>query len=201
MMKLNLLNSLKFLAYITPFLLAFTFILLAAINGTPIPALIYFGILAISIFLLSLFVIKTDTPLPTNYNELCKTWGWNFFDDAYYRPSLATYFIVFTFFYTMVPMFINSNVNYWFMAFMLSVFALDTVFNFFINNCYTLPSFITSMITGLIVGIGSAVGINGISPNLTFFGDMKSNKATCGKVSNKNFKCLVYKNGQILKQL
>ena len=200
-MKPTLLNSIKFLAYITPFLLGFTFILLAAMNGTPLPAIVYFGVLALTMFIVSLIVVKSDTPLPTNYNELCKTWGWNFYDDAYYRPSLATYFIVFTAMYNIVPMFMNSNVNYWFMFFLILVFALDSVVNYGINKCYTVASYTLASVFGMIVGGVSSALINTADPNLMLFGNIPSDRQSCGRTSNKNFKCLVYKNGQLIKRL
>lgn len=202
MISLTLLNAIKFLAYISPFLLGFTFILISAMNGTPLPAIIYFGILALSMFLLSLIVIKGTDPIPRDYNELCKTWGWNFFTDAYYRPSLGTYFIVFTLFYTIIPMIINKNMNYFFLSFMLFVFILDLVINFGVNKCYRISTYMISIFAGLIIGGVSSPLINATNPELVFFSTGgPSNNVTCGKVSNKNFKCLVYKNGQLIKQL
>ena len=170
-------------------------------NGTPLPAIVYFGVLALSMFIVSLIVVKADTPLPSNYNELCKTWGWNFYDDAYYRPSLATYFIVFTAMYNIVPMFMNSNVNYWFMFFLILVFALDSVVNYGINKCYSVASYTLASVFGLIVGGVSSALINTADPSLMLFGDIPSNRQSCGRTSNKNFKCLVYKNGQLIKRL
>lgn len=201
MLSLSLLNAIKFLAYISPFLLGFTFILIAAMNGTPLPAIIYFGILALSMFLLSLITISSTNPLPSNYNELCKTWGWNFFSDAYYRPSLGTYFIVFTLFYTLLPMILHSNVNYFFLTFMLFVFILDLVINFGVNKCYQTSTYFISIFAGLLIGGLTSPFIASADPSLVFFGSPPSNNQQCGMVSKKNFKCLVYKNGQLIKQL
>lgn len=200
-MKPTLLNAIKFLAYITPFLLGFTFILLAALNGTPLPALVYFGILALTMLVISMITIHSDMPIPTGYNELCKTFGWNFYDDAYYRPALGSYFIVFTFMYSLIPMIMNSQINIFFISFMSAVLILDAVVNFGINKCYTMATYIIAVFFGIMLGGLSSALINSTNPELIFFGDKASNKSSCGMVSSKNFKCQVYKNGQLIKQL
>lgn len=200
-MKFWLLNTLKFLAYISPFLLGFTFITVSAINGSFLKPVLYFGILALTTLILSLFKLNKDMDMPENYNELCKTWGWNVFNDAYYRPSLATYFITFTLFYTCIPMILNNNVNVMFIIYIVAVMLLDFVFNYSINKCYTTASYTISIFFGVILGSVISAYINSLNPELLYFGDESSTKENCGKVSKKNFKCKVYKNGQLLKTL
>ena len=200
-MKFWLLNTFKFLAYISPFLFGFSLITISAMNGTYLQPIIYFGILALSMMLLSQIKLNKDMPIPANFNELCKTWGWNFFDDAYYRPSLGTYFIVFSLFYTIIPMIINKTFNIFFIVYSICVFVLDLLFNFSINNCYTMSSYIISIFAGILIGGLSSSFINASNPELVYFGISPSNNEVCGKVSNKNFKCSVYKNGQLIRQL
>ena len=200
-MKFWLLNTFKFLAYIAPFLFGFSLITISALNGTFLQPIIYFGILALSMMLLSQIKINKDVPIPSNFNEICKTWGWNFFDDAYYRPSLGTYFIIFSVFYTLMPMIINKTFNIFFIVYIISVFMLDLIFNFGINKCYTTSSYVISIFAGVIIGGVSSSLINATNPELVYFGVSPSNNQVCGKVSNKNFKCSVYKNGQLIKRL
>lgn len=200
-MKFWLLNTFKFLAYISPFLLGFTFITVSALNGDYLKPIIYFGILGLSMLLISQIKLNTNTPIPDNFNELCKTWGWNFFDDAYYRPSLATFFITFSAFYTIMPMIINGTFNVLFIVYLISVFVLDLIFNLSLNKCYTLSSYMISVFTGTIIGGVSSALINSTNQELVYFGESPSNKTSCRKVSNKNFKCLVYKNGELIKRL
>ena len=200
-MKFWLLNTFKFLAYIAPFLFGFSLITISAMNGTYLQPIIYFGILALTMMLLSQIKLNKDMPIPADFNEICKTWGWNFFDDAYYRPSLGTYFIVFSVFYTLIPMIINQTFNIFFILYIICVFLLDFIFNFSINNCYTMSSYIISIFAGTLIGGLSSSFINTTNPELVYFGLSPSNNEVCGKVSNKNFKCSVYKNGQLIRQL
>ena len=200
-MKFWLLNTLKFLAYISPFLLGFTFITVSALNATYLKPLIYIGILALTMLIVAQIKLNDNMPMPNDFNELCKTWGWNFFDDAYYRPSLATYFITFSAFYSLMPMIINKTFNVVFIVYIIAVFLLDLIFNFSINKCYTISSYTISVFLGTLIGGISSSLINSTNPELVYFGESPSNNVTCGKVSNKNFKCLVYKNGQLIKRL
>ena len=200
-MKFWLLNTFKFLAYIAPFLFGFSLITISAMNGTFLQPIIYFGILALTMMLLSQIKLNKDMPIPADFNEICKTWGWNFFDDAYYRPSLGTYFIVFSVFYTLMPMIINKTFNIFFLVYIISVFVLDTLFNFGINKCYTTSSYVISIFAGTLIGGITSSLINATNPELIYFGLSPSNNQVCGKVSNKNFKCSVYRNGQLIRQL
>ena len=200
-MKFWLLNTLKFLAYIAPFLLGFTFITVSALNGTFLQPLVYFGVLSLTMLVLSQIKINGNLDLPTDYNAICKTWGWNIFDDAYYRPSLGTYFIVFSAMYTIMPMIISQNINVFFIVYLISVFLLDLIFNFSINKCYTITSYSISVFFGLLVGSLSSTLVHSTNPELVYFGDTPSNNQTCGKKNNKNFKCSVYKNGKLIKNL
>tara|TARA_B100001063_G_C16557196_1_gene449092 strand:+ start:162 stop:356 length:195 start_codon:yes stop_codon:yes gene_type:complete len=64
-----------------------------------------------------------------------------------------------------------------------------------------MSSYIISIFAGTLIGGISSSFINASNPELVYFGLSPSNNEVCGKVSNKNFKCSVYKNGQLIKQL
>ena len=59
-MKFWLLNTFKFLAYIAPFLFGFSLITISAMNGTFLQPIIYFGILALTMMLLSQIKLNKD---------------------------------------------------------------------------------------------------------------------------------------------
>lgn len=100
-----------------------------------------------------------------------------------------------------MPMIINKTFNVVFIVYIIAVFLLDLIFNFSINKCYTISSYTISVFLGTLIGGISSSLINSTNPELVYFGELPSNNVTCGKVSNKNFKCLVYKNGQLIKRL
>lgn len=198
-MTLSMYNLFQFLSYISPFLLAFTFILIGFMNGSPLQPIIYLGILSLSMGLIvGLLKLNTNEIIPKT-SPMCNIW--NIMPDSYNRPSISTFFIMFTFSYIMLPMVLSGNINYYLMTFILLVFAGDTVTKMMINKCISTSSFVVSLVTSAIIGSGAGFGIYSINPELTFFSDIKSNKVSCGKKSDKRFVCSVYKNGQLVKNL
>ena len=194
-------NSIQFLAYIAPFLLIFTLITISVIDGRLIKMLLYVGSLAITSGLLSLVTFSKDdkNKLPENYNELCKTFGWNFFKESYYKPSLSTYCIVFTMAYTIAPMIFVNNINVGYIIFLIFIFVLDFGINYGYNKCYTPRSYFISLVFGVLVGSVLSLLIHDRAKEFVYFGDKDERR--CGKVSKNKFKCSVYKNGVLIRDL
>jgi|AntAceMinimDraft_18_1070375.scaffolds.fasta_scaffold54128_1 hypothetical protein len=190
-------NLFDIITYISTFLLGFTFILLSFINGEPIKPIVYLGSL-LSTMMLVVFFLKFKTKEPIPISPICNMWS--ILDDTFYRPSMSTYFIIFTFFYTLIPMIITSNMNYWLMTFIIIIFSIDTVGKKFIHKCMTWTGLIISIITGGVFGSIISFGIYSSIPELVYFGDYNSNNTQCGK-KGKKFVCSVYKNGQIIKNI
>ena len=198
-MTLSMSNLFQFLSYISPFLLAFTFILIGFMNGNPLQPIVYLGILSLTMgIVVGLLKLNTNEKIPYT-SAICNIWS--IMPDSYNRPSISTYFIVFTLTYIMLPMILSNNINYYLMTFILMVFAGDTVTKLILNKCMSNSSFFVSLILASIIGSGTGFGIYSINPELTFFSDIKSNKVSCGKVSDKRFVCSVYKNGELIRNL
>jgi hypothetical protein len=199
-MTLSASNVFQFLSFISPFLLAFTFILIGFMNSEPLKTLIYLGSLSLTMFLVvGLLKFSADRPSKRAImSPLCGVW--NLLDDSYKRPSMSTYFITFTLFYTFVPMLISSSFNYFLFSFILLVLASDSVSKF-MNECINIKGWMIALVTGALFGSLVSFGINHLDPNLLFFGDYKTNNVMCSKPSNKKFVCSVYKNGQLIKNL
>jgi hypothetical protein len=202
-MTLSATNFFQFISFISPFLLAFTFILIGFMNYEPLKTLIYLGSVSLTMFMVvGLLKFNVNTRLSKaqimNPSALCGVW--NFLDDSYFRPSMSTYFITFTLFYTFIPMFISSQFNYFLFSFILLVLASDSVSKF-MNQCIHMKGWVIALVTGALFGSLISFGIHHLDPNLLFFGDFNSNNTRCSKPSNKKFVCSVYKNGQLIKNL
>lgn len=197
-MTLSATNMFQFLAFISPFLLAFTFILIGFMNYEPIKPLLYLGSLTMTMFLVvGLLKFSVSGRQPKIPSALCGVWNMS---DAYNRPSMSTYFITFTLFYLFVPMLISNNFNYFLFTFILLILASDSVSKF-MNECIHIKGWIIALVTGGLFGSLISFGIHHLDPNLLFFGDYKTNNVMCSKPSNKKFVCSVYKNGQLIKNL
>lgn len=195
--QLSASNLFDIITYISTFLLGFTFILISFINSEPVKAIVYLGsLLTTMMIVVFLLKFKTNEPLPTS--AICGMW--TMLDDTFFRPSMSTYFIVFTLFYTLIPMILTSNMNYWLMTFIIVIFAIDTVGKKFIHKCMTWTGLLISLITGGVLGSLISFGLYHTAPLLVYFGDLSSNNTQCGK-KGKKFVCSVYKNGQLIKNL
>lgn len=190
-------NIFLFLSYIAPFLLAFTFIFLGFINSEPLKPLIYLGSL-LSTMALVVFFLKFDSSNKPSLNPLCGIF--KFLDDEFYRPTISTYFITFTLFYSLLPMILSGSANYYLISLIIFLLVSDTVTKVS-YGCVNLNGIFLSIVTGILLGSMSALGIYNMDATLLFFGDKHSNNVVCSKPSNKTFKCSVYKNGQLLKTL
>ena len=197
-MTLNARNLFDFLSYISPFLLAFTFILIGFMNNEPVKPVIYLGSLLLTMGLV-VGLIKFNSDKTPSTSAMCNMW--NLLDDSFYRPSISTYFITFTFAYVMLSMLMTSNMNYYMMTFILVILVSDTISKFSVHKCMTFNGLMLGFITALILGTVSALGIYYTDPNLLFFNMKQTNNKQCGVVGNKKFVCSVYKNGKLIKNL
>jgi len=190
-------NLFLFLSYISPFLLAFTFIFIGFINSEPLKPLIYLGAL-LSTMALVVFFLKFDNTNKPSMNPMCGIF--KFMDDEYYRPTISSYFITFTLFYSLIPMIFSGNANYYLIALMLFLLVGDIVTKFSFG-CVNLTGIFLAIITAVLLGSMTSYSIMSMNEDLIFFGENSSNKVSCGRPSSKTFKCSVYKNGQLLKTL
>lgn len=190
-------NLFLFLSYISPFLLAFTLIFLGFINSQPLKPLMYLGCL-LSTMAVVVFFLKFDSTTTPSLNPMCGIF--KFLDDEFYRPTISTYFITFTLFYCLLPMIMSGNTNYYLIALITFLLVSDTTTKFS-YGCVNINGVFLSVVTGILLGTMTALGIYNMDPELLFFGDKSSNNVVCNKPSKKTFKCSVYKNGQLLKTL
>jgi len=190
-------NLFLFLSYISPFLLAFTFIFLGFINSEPLKPIVYLGAL-LSTMAAVVFFLKFDNANKPSMNPLCGIF--KFMDDEYYRPTISTYFITFTLFYSIIPMIFSGTTNYYLIALILFLLVGDIVTKFS-YGCVNMTGVFLGMITAVLLGSMTSYGIMTANEDLVFFGERSSNNVTCGKPTSKTFKCSVYKNGQLLKTL
>lgn len=190
-------NLFLFMSYISPFLLAFTFIFLGFINSEPLKPLMYLGTLLFTMSIV-VFLLKFNSDSKPSLNPLCGIF--TFMDDEFYRPNISTYFITFTLFYSVLPMILSQETNYYFLSLILFVLVGDTVTKLS-YGCVNIMGIVTSIVTGLLLGTLSGMGLYYTNSDLVFFGGKPSNNIGCGKPSKQSFKCSVYKNGQIISTL
>jgi hypothetical protein len=116
----------------------------------------------------------------------------------YKSPAISTLMIAFTLAYILVPMVTYNNFNYPFLISIGILMSIDASYKVK-NECSSPIGIILGIVLGGLLGLGwfSIFASTG-DGNLVFFGNKPSNNTVCSKAGKSNFKCRVYKNGELL---
>lgn len=144
------------------------------------------------------FLNKFDLPI----NPLCYLFNLSTNKYGYLAvPSYNSVIISYTIAYLVGPMLMNNTINYLLIIFLLGILAIDS-FARVKNRCTTSIGVVFGIILGLIIGsfyymIIKASG----NEQLLYNDDFVSNKVACSKPTKQQFKCAVYKNGELLRNI
>lgn len=197
---ISFLPILEFFSLIAP-TMASLFILFGSFVNSDIKGLIYMAGLILSlglgILLKPFFGGGTDLNTPT----ACNLFSDSFPNSQYSNPSLDTLSLCFTFSYIIVPMIYNKTLNWPIVVSLLFAVIVNGFFRIKLN-CNKPMDFVLGTLIGVLCGAGyySLVSAYG-GQKYTLFSRTESNNVRCDKPSDQKFKCVVYKNGEVLKQL
>jgi hypothetical protein len=139
-----------------------------------------------------------QSKMPDNMisNPSCsKIWG------KYKSPSLSSFFIMYTLGYIATPMPIYNDWNIVAVLMFVALFTVDATVRLK-SDCSTRSGVAVGGLGGLIMGIFmyfvfSWVGLS----KFLYFNNSSSNNTYCTKPTKQNFKCYVYKNGNIISSI
>jgi hypothetical protein len=117
--------------------------------------------------------------------------------------SVSTFFIVYTMVYMMAPMFNTNDWNYFVIVGFLSILGMDTITKFnFLPNCTSKLGIVWGVLIGTLYAIICylAIHLSG-GDKFLYFNTISSNNVYCSKPKKQQFKCYVYKNGEIISAL
>lgn len=143
---------------------------------------------------------------PTSMNPgWQKVTGIPFFATFYNTCSLSSFLIMYTFVYLYLPMANAKNVNYSVIALFIFFYIADILGRQYIklgdiSNFDGIGTF-TGTIVGITYGIACYSIIAVAGDKLTYFSTSASNNEYCSKPKKQQFKCNVYKNGQVISSL
>ena len=199
-MQLTISNLLYFFATVSPLLLGF-FLVMISIFNQDIKGIVYLaGVLVAS--LINLFVLNLiKSPSSPDKSPTCDLIDFPFNLNQYNSPAFNSMFIAFTIAYLILPMKYNNQMNYAVLGALLGLFALDA-FTKIINKCTTMAGSLLGALIGLVLG-GAWFTLFHVSGNdsLLYFNEFSSNNVVCSRPEKQTFKCSVYKNGQLIKNL
>ena len=116
-------------------------------------------------------------------------------------PSFNSVIIAYTIAYLIGPMIINNAVNYLLVIFLFILLLIDS-FSRVTHNCTTPMGIVFGVILGLFIGGIYILMLKSSGYDyLLYNDDFISNKVACSKPNKQQFKCAVYKNGELLRNI
>lgn len=199
-MQLSFSNIFQLFSTLSPILLGF-FLVMISIFNQDIKGLVYLGgvLIASLINLLLMNTIKHKTSPDMSPN--CNLIEFPFNLNEYNSPAFNNMFISFTFAYLFMPMKYVSKINYPVLISIISIFCIDTITKI-LNKCINISGALLGTLFGTVMGIGWFIIFYATdNKDLLFFSNEPSNNVVCSRPKEQTFKCSVYKNGEIIKEL
>jgi hypothetical protein len=190
----SLMDVISGISLIAPFLLAFLMIMISIIN-TNVKGLIYMLGLVILFILVILF--QNTFKQPPSPDGFC-----NLFSVTHYgTPSFNSALYLYTITYVLLPMINMGMMNYPLIIVFLGLYASDCIVKYY-NKCSSRVGIIMGSILGLFVGFVWFVVIRASGQTgLLYYDDLISSKIACSRPTKQQFKCRVYKNGELIENI
>lgn len=143
------------------------------------------------------YVISGSLPLKPD-NTICTSIQYS----KYGNPTFSSFVFAFTIMYISMPMFLNGEVNFWIFGGLLGYFFLDMFIKMY-KKCVIKTS---DLFLNVLLGLASSALIvtlmyAGGSSKFLFFNETSSTKEVCSVAKNQNFKCSIYKSGELVSSI
>ena len=192
-------NLFYFLSITSPWLIGFFMVMITTINGSP-KGLVYLGGALIAALFDIGIKLLIKSPSDPDRAKACDMLKYNM-SITYNNPSFNTMFLAFTLAYTVFPMIANQEYSPGFII-LLSVMLFSDAFVKYSMKCTKISGILVGLIVGAIWGIAYALIFYSTgNDKLLYFNEIISNKVMCGRPKENTFKCAVYKNGELLRNL
>ena len=187
----------QYFSMISPFLVVLLFVLISVINSN-LKGMIYLLGIILLFFIVVMFQNVLRGEVDPNQHPYCKLFTGS--PEINGIPSFNSAIFLFTFIYMFLPMFLHGIMNFPLVVILLSLYAMDVVMKTS-NRCTSPSGVILGSFVGLIWGITWYFIIKSQNSELLYYDDLISNKVACSRPTQQQFKCSVYKNGELLKTL
>ena len=195
-MDINSSGLITSLAFFSPIIITTSILIFSLFIGSLGKGLFFiFWILIVTGFRIFILWLLKSNSLTSFDNSICNLGSFLPYDNATY----SLFILCFTFFYITVPMYINQNVNYGVLLFFISYIIFDILIKMK-NKCISSGKILFGeIVSGLGLGalISSLLFGSPLRSSL-FVNDVSSNKEVCNMPSKQQFKCAVYKNGELI---
>lgn len=203
----NIITTLAPLSFYSPVIMIFGLLIFSVFSSSYGKLNMYFLWVFIATFLRIGFLMLKQYMQPNKQRiqlpSICYTGVTNIFipDDVTY----STYILSFTMAYLLTPLVMISTqsktdaMNYVALAFFIVYILFDLLIKYSFA-CVTnfIPVIFGDILSGLSVGIGIAVLMYSYFRNYLYINEINSNKEVCSMPSKQQFKCSVYKHGELI---
>ncbi len=195
--NLNYPSVFTYFSMISPFLVVLLFVFISIINSN-LKGFIYLLGIFMLFFIILMFQNVLKISAPGDSSPYCRVFSFPL--PVYGVPSFNSSIFLFTIVYLFVPMMMNHIMNFPLLVLLFILFAIDCVIKTS-NKCTTPMGVVLGGFVGLIWGFLWYFLIQSNNPELLYYDDLISNKIACSRPSQQQFKCSVYKNGELLQTL
>jgi hypothetical protein len=194
-MNFSLMDYISGISLISPFLLAFLMVMISIINSIFLKGIVYLAGLAILFLMVTGFQYTLKVPVE-------KTGFCNLFNVTQYSvPSFNSALYLYTIIYVLLPMISMDMVNYPLIIVFLILYVSDCIIKYK-NKCTSMLGIVMGSILGLFFGITWFILIRATGQTgVLYYDDLTSNKIACSRPTKQNFKCKVYKNGELIQSI
>jgi hypothetical protein len=190
-------NIVVFLSFFSPIILATSITGMSFIFQN-FKGLIYLGFL-IGCCVVRGYVYSMAGAVPiVNDKTICTSIQYS----KYGNPTFSAFVFAFTIMYMSIPMFRNHSVNYWAFVTLITYFLIDMYIKIYKNCVVNMGDLFLNVLLG--AASSSLIIImmySGGSGKYLFFNEVSSNKEMCYQPSKQNFKCLMYRDGQLISEI
>ena len=191
----NLVDVLSMVSLISPFLIAFLMIMISIINSNAKGFIYLLGL--VILFVINLLLQNTRQVRANSTNKFCNMFSISEFSE----PSFNSALYIYTIFYILMPMINMGMINFPLIIVFLLFWILDSIIKYN-NKCSSMSGIVMGSILGLFIGISWFILIKSTGQTgLLYYDDLVSNKIACTRPTKQNFKCQVYKNGELIQNI
>ena len=174
---------------------------MSSVINADIKAIIYILGLLGAILISGLFANVIKSRRSPYAPIFCEMFNVPFYGQGYHIPALSSVILGFTLSYLTVPMRYTKQFNPLLFGFLLVLLLIDGITRV-VWLCTTWAGVIFGALIGVLLGVGyfSILHSSG-ADDLLYFSDTISNQTVCSRPKKQQFKCNVYKNGELVQSL
>lgn len=202
MLNLNFTDIARYLLSLSPLFIT-SFLIVASILNQNVKGLVYLGgILIVAILTVGFKRIFKLRPPAGYVADSCQVFNLPELVTEFSAPDFNSMFLSFTTMYLVMPMAHHAAPLNALMIIMLSIFVIGNGITRVTQGCNNILDVVIGNILGAGLGVGYFYAFWATNNRkLLFTDDVASNNVTCNRPSKQTFKCAVYKNGQLIKNL